>query len=100
MEFNEFIKQCWSTAESKGWHEDKPPITEKILLVHCELSEAVEALRDPKKNNNEFKEEIADVFIRLFDMCGEYKELDDIQTMIRWKMEKNLNRPHRHGKLF
>ena len=84
----------------------------KILLVITELSEAVEALRNnglkeltipvPDKWNEEwkgsFKEEIADTFIRLFDLCG-FLDID-IQKAIDIKQEKNKSRPYKHGRSF
>ncbi len=43
-----------------------------------------------------FEDEIADTFIRLFDLCG-YLEID-IEKHIRAKMAYNRTRPHKHDK--
>lgn len=50
---------------------------------------------DPREN---FKEELADVAIRLGDLAG---GLDiDLQSEITKKMDKNKDRPYKHGKAF
>jgi NTP pyrophosphatase (non-canonical NTP hydrolase) len=39
--------------------------------------------------------ELADIVIRVFDMCGRYGI--DLEAAIKEKMEYNTTRPHRHG---
>ena len=91
------------------------------MLVVSELSEALEADRKnmhsdfdtfDKMNRNElqfnqsfyanikdsFEDEIADTFIRLFDLCGFMKI--DIERHIKLKMNYNSSRPKLHGKEF
>lgn len=43
-------------------------------------------------------EEIADAFIRLFDLCGFYGI--DIDSMVAAKMKYNATRPPKHGKAY
>lgn len=43
-----------------------------------------------------FEDEIADAFLRLMDLCGEYNI--DIETHIKMKSEYNKLRPAKHGK--
>lgn len=43
-----------------------------------------------------FEDEIADAFLRLMDLCGEYNI--DIETHIKMKSEYNKLRPVKHGK--
>ena len=43
-------------------------------------------------------EEIADAFIRLFDLCGFYGI--DIEAHIKAKMAYNATRPAKHGKKY
>jgi len=66
----------------------------KLMLVVTEVAEAAEAVRHHDKEN--FIEEIADVFIRLLDICGSMNI--DISDAIYEKMCKNEKRPIRHGK--
>jgi len=69
---------------------------EKIALMHTELSELLEGLRNNDPANE--AEECADVAIRLLDYCGHYEI--DLAFAIERKMLKNYQRPSKHGKLF
>lgn len=67
-----------------------------LMLIVSELGEAQEGLRHGDMEN--FREELADVSIRLADLCG---GLDiDLEAEIEKKMEKNRNRPYKHNKEF
>lgn len=66
----------------------------KLMLVVTEVAEAAEAVRHHDLEN--FTEEIADTFIRLFDICGSMKI--DIEAVIELKMSVNQNRLPKHGK--
>lgn len=63
-----------------------------------------DSLKDAWKNGFEkevkssFEDEIADVAIRLFDMCGGLKI--DLEKHIEMKMKYNSLRPYKHGKKF
>jgi len=81
-------------------------ISQKISLVHTEISEMTEAMR--KENyeaeghglykKDSFVDEIADSIIRLLDIVG---ELDiDIDSQIKWKLEKNKQREFKFNKQF
>lgn len=91
------------TAVDKGWWEKERSIPEQILLMHTELSEAVEELRKehprPFYLLNEKPEgwgvELADCVIRIMDTCEKYHV--DLQGLIELKMKYNETRPHRHG---
>jgi len=81
-------------AKSKGWwDEPKPDVPTVLCLIHSEVSEALEAYR--KKDDDNFREELADIAIRLLDAC----EAWDINLMeeILKKHRKNTNRSYRHG---
>lgn len=88
-------KLCHKIARQKGFWDDKRNVGEMLMLVVTELSEAMEAYRKQDKSN--FNEEIADTFIRLFDLCGGLKI--DILKEIEKKMLKNRKRPYKHGKI-
>lgn len=67
----------------------------KLMLVVTEISEAAEAVRHNDFDN--FKEELADTIIRLLDIarsCG-----IDIDGEVLKKVNKNKERPMKHGKL-
>ena len=68
---------------------------ELLMLIVTELSEAMEAHRT--ENDENFREEIADTFIRLFDLCGGLGI--DIEKEINKKCRKNKKRPYKHGKI-
>lgn len=67
-----------------------------LMLVVSELAEALEA--DRKDDRAGFREEIADTFIRLFDLCGGMRI--DIESEIEKKRIKNQARPYKHGKRY
>lgn len=101
----------------KGFDTSWLIVPEKLMLVVTELAEAMEAFRHLPKavvqhlhegTENEpgpgewvvweenFEEELADTFIRLFDLCGSLKI--NIADAIYRKMAKNELRPSKHGK--
>ncbi len=107
MNIKQLIKEAHDNGVEKGFY-DCPiqNIAEKLMLIVSELSEALEAHRN---NNlyryskypevmNCFEYEIADVFIRLADLCG-YLNID-IEKHIEAKMAYNKTRPVKHGKRY
>jgi len=96
MKINELTKEAHETALEKGWWDEERSTTECLALVTCEISEAIEELR--KGNYKKFNEELADVYIRLGDLCGHLGI--DIEKEIIKKMEFNKTRPYKHGKNF
>ena len=118
---NEISKQFHERAKQKGFWDDKREIGTLLMLVVSELSEALEADRKnmhcdfdtfDKMNRNDiqfnqafyanikdsFEDEIADTFIRLFDLVG-FLGID-IDRQIELKMKYNESRPHKHGKAY
>jgi NTP pyrophosphatase (non-canonical NTP hydrolase) len=68
-------------------------------MVGLIAGEAHEAIQELRKNDLEkFWEEIADVLIRVLDLCGEYDI--DIGAVVNDKMDYNATRPPKHGKVF
>jgi NTP pyrophosphatase (non-canonical NTP hydrolase) len=90
---NTLCKQAYETAKSKGWHDEPRETGTLLALIHSEVSEALEA--DRKGNAEHFAEELADVCIRIFDLCGA-KDID-LEAAIVKKMERNKGRSYKHG---
>ena len=86
-------------AVEHGWYRKNGStpgpdfIPSKLALVHAEVSEALEAYRNHDKEN--FAEELADVVIRVFDLCAH--EGINISEAVQRKHEINLQRPYKHG---
>lgn len=95
LSLKEWCELCHGIAKEKGFWEKERNIGEALMLVVTELAEAMEGYRHQDKDN--FREELADTFIRLFDLCGGLGI--DIQAEIVKKCEKNKLRPYKHGKI-
>lgn len=90
---NQLIKEAHETAIDKGWWRDERSTLECIALIHGELSEAVEAYR--KGDEPHIVEELADVLIRIFDLCGARGW--NLEKCVLDKMAYNRTRSYRHG---
>jgi NTP pyrophosphatase (non-canonical NTP hydrolase) len=92
---NELAQLCHGIAAQKGFWDEQRNIGEALMLIVTELAEAMEAHR--KQEGEHFKEELADTFIRLLDLCGGLNI--DIEEEVLRKCRKNLTRPYKHGKI-
>lgn len=111
MTIKELVETAHENARKHGFWEDwdrrcssglalqddyNNAIATRLMLIVSELGEALEALRCGDKEN--FAEELADVAIRLGDLCGGLNI--DLESEIEQKMEKNKKRGYKHGKAF
>lgn len=120
MTIEELVNMAHENARDKGFWEDWDSIawedgldrnedstldidelynlatSTRLMLIVSEVSEALEALRKGDKEN--FKEELADVVIRVCDLAGGLNI--DLQEEIINKVIKNISRPYKHGKEF
>jgi len=69
---------------------------EKLALIHSEVSEALEAVRNSDAADE--VEELADIVIRVLDYAGYHGF--DLGAAIHQKMLANYACPYRHGKAF
>lgn len=99
---NMYADECRAIADAHGFNLEPPTA---ILLMHAELSEAVEAMRGdpltPSEHISKFsaiEEEMADVIIRVLDFSAMHGLR--IGEAVTAKMDFNRSRPHKHGKKF
>ena len=108
MTIETLIAESNQTAKSKGWWDDPDRnIGEILALIHSEVSEALEVYRlkgkdslkekwfDEKGKPEGFTVELADVVIRIADLCGELGL--DLESALTTKLSYNQTRPYRHG---
>lgn len=104
QDWQKLIKE-WATT--KGWmtNEQNDNVHLKMNLMHSELSEALEILREGHDVREVFDVEgkpegffidIADLVIRALQLAAYYDI--DLEAMIDKKMKYNETRPFMHGK--
>lgn len=74
----------------------KTVIAEKLCLIHSEISEGLEAIRNDIEGNGNLGEELADAVIRIMDLSEKY-HLRVAEELVL-KVEKNKTREFKHGK--
>ena len=104
-EWNAKSKEIYRIAVNHGfWKEEERNDGEAMALIHAELSEALEAMRQNNPTSNKImefskvEEELADAVIRIMDYAFG-KDLD-VAGAIEAKIEYNKGRVFMHGKSF
>lgn len=121
MTLNEIAAAAYANVVSKGFYDVPPTIERRLCLIHSEVSEALEAVREGNTigaiediraildiqddeafkrqfemfHKNTFWDEIADVIIRCLDLAG--ADGVDIEGAVLAKMRYNSLRPKMHG---
>lgn len=115
----QLCQESHETAVAKGWWESGDRnLFEVLFLIHTEVSEAGEELRnghspdhvycDPSRSvvtpdgrelakPEGFLPELADVFIRVADIVERLGLTEEFALTIEHKLEYNKYRPYRHG---
>ena len=86
---------AWHIAEDSGFHTGRARAT-VLALIHSEVSEALEADRDPDVSHDAYATELADILIRVLDHAE--TEGIELSHYVRAKMRENAGRDHKHGK--
>ena len=110
MQINDMVKEAYDNAVAHGWHDQERSFGELIALCHSELSEALEDYRHGYKPTDVYytrrnydddnkpcgiPSELADVVIRIADMCGQYGI--DLDKAVTEKTAYNKTRSYRHN---
>lgn len=104
LSITEYIAESNKIAKEKGWHDSERTFGDYISLCHSELSEALEDFRKSRRYNEIYFKgnkpcgipiELADLLIRIFDMCGAFDI--SLEGALNLKMEYNKTRDYRHG---
>lgn len=108
----ELVYEAFQNADTHGFHDDLYRLTERaeddcdvnviertflleqLAKIAGEVGEAVDAIQ--RGNRAGFEEELADVLIRVFDVCGLWN-IPIARAVLR-KMAINRSRPFKHGK--
>ena|SRR5688500_626006 len=115
--WDKFQTKCYEISSAHGFHEDDATgddiklerwqFTSSLCRVHSEVSEAQDWVQRGKsfteiwlvdgKKPEGVPIELADAIIRIADMAATYGI--DLADAINLKMEYNMTRPFKHGKV-
>ena len=102
---NSWAQHCAEAAKANGWTDHT--LAESLLLIHSEVSEATEEMRNGKGTTETYynpekpgkpegiPSELADIVIRVFHLCG--KEGIDLDSIVEEKLAYNATRGYKHG---
>lgn len=112
MSLNELASEIYQITKDHGFWEGTPNFGEQLALVHSEVSETLEDWRHGRSLIDIVQEvgphsgkpkpagvpiELADIIIRVLNLCGGYGI--DIDEAVALKIAYNKERPYRHGNL-
>jgi len=103
-QWDKVSKQIYKNAVEHGFWKGEVNDGERMALIHAEISEALEALREGNPSSNKImefsnlEEELADAVIRIMDYAFG-KDLD-VAGAILAKIEYNKDREFMHGQTF
>lgn len=115
MNIKELVEDAYLNSYKKGFHEGEtsPPddktVSQKLMLISDELSEAHEEIRAGKIETyykdldkpEGFFTELGDAMIRIGDLAGSFPDgAYKLQKAIEEKMAYNKTRSYKHGKKF
>jgi hypothetical protein len=103
MRLNKFMRDVFKNATEKGWHDQERSALEIHALIHSEISEATEEVREGTPHYYVDKTgkpqgeavELADAVIRIADYFG--SKGWNFAVILREKMAYNRTRTYRHG---
>ena len=102
MTIAELQAESYITADKHGWHGRERSPLEVHALIHSEISEATEAVRNNFSPIEIYRSkpqgeliELADAIIRIADYCEERSW--DLTCALRLKLDYNKTRSFRHG---
>lgn len=117
LDLGPFGRKCHANSVAHGWHDKDKSFGDNIALMHSELSEALEAFREPlpfaqrlfhlvpefqatpdePQKPDGILPELADVIIRILDYTESIHATSQLILSLKLKHEYNKTRAFRHG---